>query len=375
MLAQTSLTDLAADLVAIDSRSAVSNLDVADRIEAALTGFEIERLDYTDAAGVAKRALVAHRGPPGGLAFCGHMDTVPETGWQEDPWSARVAGGVLHGLGSTDMKGPLAACILAARDLPAHVPATLLITTDEETTKQGAQLIATASELARRAAPVGIVVAEPTRLIPVRGHRSHIAFTAIAEGVQAHSSTGRGRNANWAMVPFLVEMAALFERLRNDPALQDPAYDPPFSDFNLVIDNHGAAINVTVPKATARLKYRYSAGIDPTEVVTAVREAAARRGMALSEAREGSPPELPATHPLVALAVAMTGETARTAPYGTDASQLQALAPCLVLGPGDIGVAHAPGESVRIADLEAAVGLFRALAERVAALPQPARAP
>jgi len=32
-----------------------------------------------------------------------------------------------------------------------------------------------------------------------------------------------------------------------DPTLQDPAYDPPFSDFNPVLDNHGAAVNVTVP--------------------------------------------------------------------------------------------------------------------------------
>ena len=42
-----------------------------------------------------------------------------------------------------------------------------------------------------------ILVAEPTSLAPVRGHRSHIAFTCVATGVQAHSSTGKGRNANW----------------------------------------------------------------------------------------------------------------------------------------------------------------------------------
>ncbi len=84
------LLELARDLVRIDSRSFISNLPVADRVEAALAGFEVERLDYTDAAGVAKRALVAHRGPMGGIALSGHMDTVPDTGWQEDPWSARL---------------------------------------------------------------------------------------------------------------------------------------------------------------------------------------------------------------------------------------------------------------------------------------------
>ena len=88
-------------------------------MEAALAGFDIERIDYTDDAGVAKRALVAHRGPTGGIALSGHMDTVPDTGWQDDPWSARLgADGILHGLGSTDMKGPVAAAIVAARSLP-----------------------------------------------------------------------------------------------------------------------------------------------------------------------------------------------------------------------------------------------------------------
>jgi acetylornithine deacetylase/succinyl-diaminopimelate desuccinylase-like protein len=362
-----SLTELAADLVRIDSRSAVSNLEIAERIEHALGGFEIERLDYRDPGGIAKRALVAHRGPPGGLAFSGHMDTVPDTGWQDDPWSGRIADGVLSGLGSTDMKGPLAACIIATRGLPARVPATLLITTDEETTKQGAALIASQSALVRHARPAAILIAEPTRLAPVRGHRSHIAFTAVATGVQAHSSTGRGHNANWDLIAFLADLRRVFDRLRQDASLQDAAYDPPFSDFNIVIDNHGAPINMTVPKATVRIKYRYSASIDPLPVLTAVREAAARSGLALDEAREGLPPELPATHPLIALAAELTGIAASTAAYGTDASQLQAIAPCVVMGPGDIAVAHTPNESVRLSELADAVPLYRRMAERVAA--------
>ena len=362
-----SVAVLARDLVAIDSRSFVSNLPVAERLAGELDGFEVEALDYADPAGVAKRVLVAHRGGPGGIAFSGHMDTVPDTGWQEDPFSGRIdAAGLLHGLGSADMKGPVAAAVIAARGLPAKVPVTLLLTTDEETTKQGARLIASASALARRAAPRGIVVVEPTRLIPVRGHRSSIGFTCVATGVQAHSSTGLGRNANWALIPFLAEMKTVFERLRTDPALQDPDYDPPFSDFNLVLDNHGTAVNVTVPRATARIKFRCSAKIDPAPIVAAVHAAAARAGVAVTEAREGHPPELPADHPLIRLAATLTGTAPQTAPYGTDASELAALAPCVVLGPGDIGLAHRPGENVPLAELAAAVPLFQLLAERMA---------
>jgi acetylornithine deacetylase len=65
----------------------------------------------------------------------------------------------------------------------------------------------------------------------------------------------------------------------------------------------------------------------------------------------------------VALGVALTGQAARTAPYGTDASELQALAPCLVLGPGDVGTAHTPRECVRAQDLLDAVPLFARVLE------------
>lgn len=361
-----SLATLTRDLVMLDSRSSVSNVPVADRIELELASFEVERIDYQDAGGVPKRVLVAHRGGPNGIAFSGHMDTVPDTGWQEDPWSGHTdADGTMHGLGTTDMKGPVAAAILAARALPANVPVMLLITTDEETTKAGARHIVQHSALVRATKPRLILVVEPTGMIPVRGHRSHIAFTCVAKGVQAHSASGRGLNANWALIPFLAEMKAIYERLRTDPALQDRDYDPVFSDFNVVVDNHGAAVNVTVPVATARIKFRYSAKVDPAPVLAAVAEAAARTGVVVTEAREGFPPELPADHPMVRFCAEAVGVAPRTVPYGTDASELQALAPCVVLGPGDMAQAHTPTETVRVAELAAAIPVFMRLAERL----------
>jgi acetylornithine deacetylase/succinyl-diaminopimelate desuccinylase-like protein len=291
---------------------------------------------------------------------------VPDTGWQQqDPWSGQIdSSGMLHGLGSTDMKGPVAAAIVAARQLPEHVPVTLLLTTDEETTKQGAREIVERSALVRAVRPSAILVVEPTRLRPVRGHRSSILFTCVATGIQAHSATGAGRNANWALVPFLLEMQALFERLRTDPSLRDNAYDPPFSDFNLVIDNHGAAVNVTVPRATVRIKFRYSASIDPAPIQVAVLAAAARNDIMVTEADEGRPPERPLDDPFVRHCVELSRHPATTAPFGTDASILQVIAPCVVMGPGDIAVAHQPGECVRIEDLVAAVPVFQALAMR-----------
>ena len=208
------------------------------------------------------------------------------------------------------------------------------------------------------------MVVEPTGLNPVRGHRSSVNFTARAHGVQAHSSTGIGRNANWALIPFLAEMKAIHDRLHDDPALHDAAYDPPFTDFNLIIDNHGTAVNVTAALATCRIKFRASRSLDRRPILDTVRAAAGRAGLELIVAEEGEPPELPADHPLIRLATRLAGAAPRTAAFGTDASELQAIAPCVILGPGGIETAHTPHECVKLADLAAAIPLLsRLLAE------------
>jgi acetylornithine deacetylase/succinyl-diaminopimelate desuccinylase-like protein len=114
--------------------------------------------------------------------------------------------------------------------------------------------------------------------------------------------------------------------------------------------------------ATAVVKFRYSAKMDPAAIVAMVRDAARRAGVDLVEAREGEPPELPADDPFVQLCSRVAGVPPCVAPYGTDASVLQALAPCVIMGPGDIGKAHAPDENVAAEDLAAAVPVFMQLA-------------
>ncbi len=72
--------------------------------------------------------------------FClqGHYDTVrPSSGWESDPYAPRLVGDKLYGLGSTDMKGGLAAMMMAAKALAqsqAAMRGTLhfLATPDEE---------------------------------------------------------------------------------------------------------------------------------------------------------------------------------------------------------------------------------------------------
>jgi acetylornithine deacetylase len=357
---------LASDMIATDSQSFVSNLPLAELVETRLRGFEVERLDWVEPSGVAKRALVARRGR-GGLAVSAHMDTVPATGWEADPFAPYVdGGGLLHGLGSADMKGPLAVILTVGALLPAAIPLSLLITTDEETHKEGAKRIARTSALLKHNPPTGIIIAEPTGLRPVRGHRGSVDVVAVATGVQAHSSTGKGDNANWRLLPFLAEMRALQVMLREDPAWQDPAYEPSFCDLNLVIDNHGAAPNVTVGRATAKLKLRFSRSIDARPLRARIAEAADLAGLTVTMSDEPLPPELPADHPLVERCVAATGHAVETAPYGTDATYLQEIAPCVIMGPGSIATAHSPFERTPVRALVDAVPLFLRLAETMA---------
>ncbi|HVX33295.1 MAG TPA: M20/M25/M40 family metallo-hydrolase, partial [Solirubrobacterales bacterium] len=93
---------------------------------------------------------------PGGrhLALCGHMDTKPvgDAAWSVDPFRATVDGDRLHGLGSTDMKGALAAMVLAAARLAAEPPTagrlSLAFVADEEDGAAfGAQHLVASGEL------------------------------------------------------------------------------------------------------------------------------------------------------------------------------------------------------------------------------------
>jgi acetylornithine deacetylase len=358
------------DLIRLDSRSFVSNVAAAERVREELRGFDVEVIDYADPKGVSKRNLVAYRGPgPGGLLLSGHLDTVPDTGWTRSAFEPLVEGGRLTGLGSAYMKGPIAAMVAAGASAPENLPVTFLFTADEEAGKQGVREVLKRSELLRRHKPRAIVIGEPTGLTCLRGHRVDIQFTADAEGVQAHSSTGEGVNANLALIPFLADMRELHYTLRRDTRYHDPLYTPPFCDLNLVVDNYGAASNMTVGKATCRIKFRYSKSFDPEWVVETIQAAARRNGLALSVAREASPPELAPEHPLVQLGVRLSGQPARVAGLGTEASELKALAPTIVIGPGRIEDAHRPGEHIDVAQLRQSVELFAKFLEAGKGLP------
>ncbi|MDB5861636.1 MAG: Acetylornithine deacetylase [Ramlibacter sp.] len=355
-------------LIAVDSRSAVASAPVFDLAASELAGWQIEYIDYADAKGTPKRNLVARCGTSRSpVAFAGHLDTVPDTGWKRKPFEATIEGELLYGLGSSDMKGPIASFITAANSLPADMRPMLVLTSDEEAGKQGAREVVARSSFLRDTTPRCFVVAEPTALGVLRGHRVDVAFTVNARGIQAHSSTGKGRNANLALIPFLSDMRDLHFHLREDPSLHDCQYDPPYADLNFVIDNYGAFPNTTVGLATCRIKFRYSKSFDPNYVIERVRASAAKHALELDVVPEAPPPELPPDHALVRSAEAILGGKAKVAGLGTEASEYSKLAPCLVFGPGDIDHAHKPTEYIDLRQLTGSTELYRQLARNLLA--------
>ncbi|MBX3070504.1 MAG: ArgE/DapE family deacylase [Thermomicrobiales bacterium] len=82
-------------------------------------GFDI---DYYEVAKNRPNVVATRKGTGGGrsLIWAAHTDVVPVTPeqrevWEGDPFSGEVRDGKLHGRGASDMKGPLAAYVMAAR--------------------------------------------------------------------------------------------------------------------------------------------------------------------------------------------------------------------------------------------------------------------
>ena len=96
--------------------------DVAEKLLLAIPGMEVERV--TTAPGIVNligRLTATRSGRR--LVFNGHLDTFPigeDLGWTVPPLGGTVRDGLLFGRGVSDMKGGIAASLLAVQALGAH---------------------------------------------------------------------------------------------------------------------------------------------------------------------------------------------------------------------------------------------------------------
>src|SRR5580693_1929538 len=181
------------ELVAFDTTSHRSNLDLIAWVERYLADLGVASTRVPDAAGV-KSNLLATIGPmvEGGVVLSGHTDVVPVVGqpWTSDPFLLTRRGDRLYGRGTCDMKGFLALALAAVPDLLAAVlrrPAHLAFSYDEEVGCLGApSLIEAISALPHR--PALVLIGEPTSLNVVSAHKGIFYHEVTVRGREAHSS-------------------------------------------------------------------------------------------------------------------------------------------------------------------------------------------
>ena len=364
---------LSQDLISIASASQISNADVSDYIENFFkqNAFEVERLEYTDDADNRKVSLVARKGEgKGGLGFFSHSDTVPGAEEYWDPYDPVVKDGLLYGRGSCDMKGPLAATMIAAANVDAKQlkhPIYVGVTADEEVGFGGARQVCEESQLLGQYGwPTQVVVAEPTELRPVYSHKGGFHVAVTAHGKAAHSSTEKGISANFLIAPFLAEMAELAQLFKTDESFMNHEFDPPTMGFNMVMTDHNCAGNVTAARTDVRLGLRAMPNGRHEDAVAMIVERAKKYNLEVSSRGVQAFYTSPDAE-LIQVALAATGiAKAETVPFGTEALLYQNhVDEQVILGPGNIAQAHTVGEYIDLAQLENAVGVYTQMIEEL----------
>jgi len=163
------------------------------RLEA--IGFTVTKLRYGD----VDNFWAVHGEAGDILAFAGHTDVVPagdETQWQYPPYKPCIEDGMLCGRGAADMKGSLAAMVVAAENFIAQNPnhpqrLAFLITSDEEGiatngTVKVMEYLASINERIK-----WCVVGEPSSTsetgdVIKNGRRGSLGLTLTVNGIQGH---------------------------------------------------------------------------------------------------------------------------------------------------------------------------------------------
>ncbi|MEX0585695.1 MAG: M20/M25/M40 family metallo-hydrolase, partial [Pirellulales bacterium] len=188
---------------------------------------------------------------------------------------------------------------------------------------------------------------------------------AASRGRAAHSSTREGKNANLAMIPFLVEMKAIYDETEADPAWRHAEFDPPTVSWNIGINDHTRAVNITPPQSVCTVYFRLMPGQDANVLIERARRAAAANGLEFEVKINASPLYIDPASSYVREALDLAGrDKPTTVAYGTDGAMFSAVANLIVCGPGDIAQAHTNDEWVALDALEQGTALFERMIRR-----------
>ena len=341
---------------------------LAPRLEAAGFSTELHELAPGRPSLIAR---LAGGGDRPALCLTGHLDVVAVGGaaWSREPFGGELAEGRLHGRGSSDMKGGVAAIVVAAERLAGSIGARagagleLVFTAGEETGCEGAARLADAGLLERAGA---IVVAEPTSNQPCVAQKGVLWLEAEATGRSAHGSAPElGENAIYAM-------AEAIGRLRRFPI--GDFHHPLLGRATLSVGTFHAGQNVnSVPdRALAGIDIRTVSGVDHerlrAELERCVGELVELTPMLSLAPVETDPDDSWVLEVLEAL-TPILGERPQPGalrPF-TDAAVLKDAyggPPTIICGPGEPGQAHQTDEWCSLARIEQAVEIYVELIRR-----------
>jgi acetylornithine deacetylase len=365
--------DMLKRLVAFDTTSRNSNLDLIKYIQSYLDDFGVRSTLVPNEEGT-KANLFASIGPDaeGGIVLSGHTDVVPVDGqpWTTDPWTLTdKADGNLYGRGTCDMKGFIA---VALSHVPAFqraklkVPMHLAFSYDEEIGCLGAPALVERL-LGNVPRPRAVIVGEPTMMGVVNAQNAGGGIIATFTGVEAHSSmTHLGVSAIHFAGDFLHWLNELQQELA-ERKRSDIDTVPGHTTINVGIVTGGTAGNILARECTLNWGYRTLPGDDPWEVQRRAEKYVAE--LLLPKMRAKHPDAnitikrrsfVPALDPkenaeAVKLALQWTGGNRTYAvPYGTEAGIFRAQGISTVIcGPGDIAQAHQPNEFVAKSQMDA----------------------
>lgn len=181
-------------------------------------GFDVESLRFGDVDNFW--AIKGDAGPI--LCFAGHTDVVPSgpaSSWSQPPFEPTVVDGQLYGRGAADMKGSLAAMLVAVERFVAEHPdhsgrIAFLITSDEEgvATEGTVKVVQWLQD--QQITPDYCLVGEPSSTakcgdVIKNGRRGSLGCTMTVKGVQGHVAYPHlGRNPIHMAAPALAELAS-----------------------------------------------------------------------------------------------------------------------------------------------------------------------
>jgi len=315
------------------------------------------------------------------LVLLGHTDVVPpgpREAWTSDPFVAEIRDGRLYGRGAADMKGSVAAFVLALeRFIAAHPDhrgtVGLLLTSDEEgDALDGVRKVA--DVLRERGQRIDwCITGEPSSTATLGdllrvGRRGTLSATLVVRGVQGHVAyPDKARNPIHQALPALAELVA---------RRWDEGYET-FPPTSLQVSNihAGTGANNVIP---GELQVLFNLRFNPhwtAERLEAECEAVLR-AHALDYAihwHRGGEPFFTPEGPLRDAAREVLASFAGAAPEestGGGTSDARFIAPlgahCVEIGPVNASI-HKVDEHVAVADLARLPDLYLALVERLLA--------